>query len=282
MQILTLPPVGQICGENGEDIQPDMLPPPHDSNKGPDDWTPYNSHLEFEVADFLFHQNQMSSGDINFLLSLWAASLAVHGDELPFSKAMDMYNTIDSTPLGDLAWESFSLQYNGTQPVNNVPLWMEAEYDVWFQDPHILIHNLLSNPDFKSNFDYAPFQEHTTDGAHHFQDFMSGNCAWTQAVCLCHHLFDLIFILVMKDIIAEDPETHSSVFCPIILSSDKTTVSVATGHNEYWPIYLSIGNIFDEHIATVLCSSVSLLFPNVSVMLYAHVHVYLLASFGGS
>jgi hypothetical protein len=25
-----------------------------------------------------------------------------------------MYNTIDSTPLGDLAWESFNLQYNGT------------------------------------------------------------------------------------------------------------------------------------------------------------------------
>jgi len=24
---------------------------------------------------------------------------------------------------------------------------------------------------------------------------------------------------------------------------DKTTVSVATGQNEYWPIYLSIGNI---------------------------------------
>ena len=33
---------------------------------------------------------------------------------------------------------------------------------------------------------------------------------------------------------------------PIILSSDKTTVSVATGHNEYWPIYLSIGNIHNN------------------------------------
>lgn len=33
------------------------------------------------------------------------------------------------------------------------------------------------------------------------------------------------------------------MFVPIILGSDKTTVSVATGHNEYWPIYLSIGNI---------------------------------------
>ena len=43
--------------------------------------------------------------------------------------------------------------------------------NVWFQDPRILVHNLLSNPDFKSGFDYAPFQEHTSDGVHHFQNF---------------------------------------------------------------------------------------------------------------
>lgn len=33
---------------------------------------------------------------------------------------------------------------------------------------------------------------------------------------------------------------------PIILGSDKTTVSVATGNNEYWPVYLSIGNIHNN------------------------------------
>jgi len=128
----------------------------------------------------------MSAGDINLLLSLWAVSLATHSNEPLFSKAMDMYNMIDSTPLGNAAWEFFSLQYNGTQPMENILPWMEAEYDVWFQDPHTLVHNLLSNPNFKSDFDYAPFQEHTTDGVHHFQDFMSGNWAWKQVVCLCY------------------------------------------------------------------------------------------------
>jgi hypothetical protein len=33
---------------------------------------------------------------------------------------------------------------------------------------------------------------------------------------------------------------------PIILGSDKTTVSVAIGNNEYWPAYLSIGNIHNK------------------------------------
>lgn len=30
---------------------------------------------------------------------------------------------------------------------------------------------------------------------------------------------------------------------PVILGSDKTTVSVATGQNEYYPLYLSLGNV---------------------------------------
>ena len=33
------------------------------------------------------------------------------------------------------------------------------------------------------------------------------------------------------------------MFVPIILGSDKTTVSVATGQNDFYPLYLSIGNI---------------------------------------
>ena len=33
------------------------------------------------------------------------------------------------------------------------------------------------------------------------------------------------------------------MYCPVILGSDKTTVSVATGNVEYHPLYLSIGNI---------------------------------------
>ena len=36
------------------------------------------------------------------------------------------------------------------------------------------------------------------------------------------------------------------MFVPIILRSDKTTVSVATGHNEYYPLYMSIGNVHNN------------------------------------
>ncbi|KAH8979767.1 hypothetical protein EDB86DRAFT_3088545 [Lactarius hatsudake] len=232
---------GRICDKNGNDIPPDTPPPPRNTDTGPDDWTPYENRLQFEVADFLFRRNQMSAGDINFLFNLWTASLTVHGDKPPFSDAKHMYKTIDSTPLGGVAWESFSLQYNGIQPGEIVLPWMQADYDVWFRDPHTLVNDLLSNPDFKSDFDYTPFQEYMTDGVHRFQDLMSENWAWKQA-----------------NIIAQDRKTHGSVFCPIILGSDKTTVSVATGHNEYWPIYLSIGNI-RNNVRRAHCNGVVLL-----------------------
>lgn len=37
------------------------------------------------------------------------------------------------------------------------------------------------------------------------------------------------------------------MFVPVILGSDKTTVSVATGQNDFHPIYISIGNV-QNHI----------------------------------
>ena len=46
--------------------------------------------------------------------------------------------------------------------------------------------------------------------------------------------------------ISVDPQTHGAFLCPIIIGSDKTTVSVGTGHIEYWPVYISIANIHNS------------------------------------
>lgn len=32
------------------------------------------------------------------------------------------------------------------------------------------------------------------------------------------------------------------MFAPVVLGSDKTTVSIGTGNNEYYPLYGAIGN----------------------------------------
>ncbi|KAG0693757.1 hypothetical protein DFH29DRAFT_1038013 [Suillus ampliporus] len=56
-------------------------------------------------------------------------------------------------------------------------------------------------------------------------------------------VFEVWYCDPQEDIISEDPESHGSTFVPVVLGSDKTTVSVATGNNEYYPLYASIGNV---------------------------------------
>lgn len=46
--------------------------------------------------------------------------------------------------------------------------------------------------------------------------------------------------------LAKNPAMHGAMLVPIILGSDKTMVSVATGQNDYYPLYLSIGNIHNN------------------------------------
>jgi len=46
--------------------------------------------------------------------------------------------------------------------------------------------------------------------------------------------------------IAKDADTHGAMFVPVVLGSDKTTVSVATGNTEYYPLYISLGNIHNN------------------------------------
>ncbi|KIO04860.1 hypothetical protein M404DRAFT_25942 [Pisolithus tinctorius Marx 270] len=93
-----------------------------------------------------------------------------------------------------------------------------------------VIRDMLSQPDFSRDMDYQPFREYeSVTDKRQWEDFMSGDWVWTQA-----------------DIISRDSTTHGSTFVPIILGSDKTTMSVATSQNDYYPLYLSIGNMSNK------------------------------------
>ncbi|KIJ06058.1 hypothetical protein PAXINDRAFT_20728 [Paxillus involutus ATCC 200175] len=147
----------------------------------------------------------------------------------PFIDHKDLYGTIDATLLGDVPWESFKLKYHGERPVVTPP-WMDQDYEFWFCPARSLVANMLSNMDFDGEMDYAPYRDFSKESEkRRYENFMSGDWAWSQA-----------------DKIVDDPATHGGTFVPIILRSDKTTVSVATGQNDYWLVYLSIGNIHNN------------------------------------
>jgi Plavaka transposase len=82
--------------------------------------------------------------------------------------------------------------------------------------------------------------------------------------------------MTSQDQIAEKPETHGSMFVPIILGSDKTTVSVAMGQNEYYPLYMSIGNVHNSvrraHRNALMLVAFLAIPKSASSSVYYHLH----------
>jgi hypothetical protein len=132
------------------------------------------------MAEHLYAKEQMLATGTNSLMELWCASFIQCGiadGAIPFLNHKDLYDTIDSTPLGGTPWQTFSLSYDSPLPDNNAPPWMHDKFEVWFQDPHLITKSILSNPDFTNEFDFVPFREFGTDGKQKWQNFMSGSWA---------------------------------------------------------------------------------------------------------
>ncbi|KAI5987021.1 hypothetical protein EDD15DRAFT_2372740 [Pisolithus albus] len=223
---------GVTCDASGQPVDPSTTPP-QVSDKSADDWGPYGNRLRFETAEFLFQNAELSAGEVDRLSELWGHSLQTDGGGMlpPFTDHKELYQTIDATQVGDVRWDSFTLKYNGERPtMGDIPPWMDMTYDFWFRPAFSLVERILANTDFDGEFDYIPYRDFAgEEQMRRYENFMSGDWAWMQA-----------------DKIAADPSTHGSTFVPIIIGSDKTTVSVATGQNDYWPVYLSIGNIHNN------------------------------------
>ncbi|KAL0060247.1 hypothetical protein AAF712_012957 [Marasmius tenuissimus] len=126
---------------------------------------------------------------------------------------------------GAVPWEAFSVQYDGPREPGREAPWMEKEYMVYYRDPRQVLHRQLGDPDFVGEIETTPYESTGEDGKRQYQNFMSGNWAMREA----------------NKISEEHPASEGAMLCATITGSDKTTVSVATGQNDYYPAYLSNG-----------------------------------------
>ncbi|KLO09541.1 hypothetical protein SCHPADRAFT_833873, partial [Schizopora paradoxa] len=215
------------CDKDGN-ILPEQTPPEGEPLDA-DDWSPFTSRVQFEVCELLYLKNEMSQALVDKLMELWSASFFQAGSEAsaPFANHVEMHNLIDSIKHGDAPWYSFKIKYSGDIPEHGAPKWMTDTYEVCARDTNLVVANLLKNTDFDGEFDYVPYKEFDAAGNQRYCDYFSGGLVQKHA-----------------DIIAQKVQgAKGAMYVPIILGSDKTTVSVATGQNDYHPVYLSIGNV---------------------------------------
>lgn len=192
----------------------------------------------------------MPGAQVDDLMQIWAA---LNQDQPqpqppPFASSHDLNQKIDQ--INDTkTWQSFSFSYNGADLGDeNLPAWKKTTYQLSVRNAKALIQEQLACPEFKDSIDYCPRQIFGDHKNRIWSDFMSGNWAWEQCVSLFSDLFSHfnLYIIIIKNVLSADVENDGAMFVPVILGSDKTTVSVATGNVEYWPLYLTTGNVHNS------------------------------------
>ncbi|KAF8262141.1 hypothetical protein EI94DRAFT_1773267 [Lactarius quietus] len=219
------------CSSDGTFL-PDPVPQPPASDlfEYPDrPWFPFSNRLEYEWAYYHYVRLQSSAEDIQQGLDLWRATVLRYRadlDNVPWQNAKDMYETIDSIKVSGVDWMTHRLTYSGPWPSGTVPHWMQESYELNLRNLFSVFEGQLALKEFDGQFEYTPYEEYDKDGSRVYSNLMSGNWAFREV-----------------DTISQDKKMHGAVFIPIIAGSDKMTVSIVTGSQEYHPVYASLGNI---------------------------------------
>lgn len=192
--------------------------------------------------------SQSSKSEILEGLDLWCAAVVKHNSEhltedgVPWRNADDLYNTIDSIQASNTPWRSYKFSYVGPKPANP-SAWMEETYELNTHDALHVLEQQLATSDFDGQTNYIPYQEFNSKGDCAHSNLMSGHWAFCEAVGFSFAQAGWYANIKIQDTITHDKSTHGSMLVPVIAGSDKTTVSVATGHQEYHPVYISPGII---------------------------------------
>ncbi|KAH9039755.1 hypothetical protein EDB84DRAFT_1587671 [Lactarius hengduanensis] len=199
-----------------------------ESCHGGNPWSPFGDRLEYEWAHYHYIRLQSSAGDIQRGLDLWRATVMKYQTDhnscngVPWKSTAEMYRTIDSISAGGVTWTTYQFSYDGPRPTSGtLPRWMQETYDLNVRNVLSVFEEQLASKEFDGKFEYTPYEEYDKKGSHVYSNLMSGSWAFCEA-----------------DTISQDKKTHGSMFVPVIAG-----ISVATGHQEYHPVYVSLGNI---------------------------------------
>ncbi|KAH8985191.1 hypothetical protein EDB92DRAFT_1802705, partial [Lactarius akahatsu] len=218
------------CSSDGAFLRDLSQLPTLESHGNP--WLPFGDRLAYKWARYHYVKLQSSAANIQQGLDLWRAMVMMYQadhdscDGVPWKSAAEMYGTIDAIPVGGVGWTTYRLSYSGPQPTGTLPQWMQETYELNVRDVLSVFEEQLASKEFDGEFEYMPYEEYNEKGSRVYSNLMSGIWAFREA-----------------DTISQDKKTHGAMFVPIIAGSDKTTVSVATGHQEYHPVYALLGNI---------------------------------------
>ncbi|KAJ7918908.1 hypothetical protein B0H13DRAFT_1991238 [Mycena leptocephala] len=215
------------CDANGAFLPPftgpPPAPPPHPTAKiqqhGSHLVTVQSSTSPIFISLRLRAQKSISTPPSTYGQHHFSSTEKVRHGKMLVSSTRQSTHSGWPSPVEDLYAPLF-----GPLPPGTPPKWMTQSYELCTRDVRQLLHNQLGTTAFKDHVNLVPYRQFNHSGRRVWSNLMSGDWAWKQA-----------------DTIAEDHRHMAQPFVPVVAGSDKTTVSVATGHQEYHPVYVSPG-----------------------------------------
>ncbi|KAI6098435.1 hypothetical protein EDD16DRAFT_1697600 [Pisolithus croceorrhizus] len=178
-------------------------------------WLPFCTEGEWELAHFLMKNVGQTKMDEFLKLNM------VWGTGVSFENACLFLKHVNKLHTG-LAWTCEMIDMCG-DIIDKDGRLQHEEVELWWHDLVECMQELMGNPAFWEVMSYVP------------------ECAYTDVKGKTHIYDERWTSDWWWDMQKKLPE--GAVVAPVILSSDKTTLSQFSGDKKVWPVYLTIGNI---------------------------------------
>ncbi|KAG9119868.1 hypothetical protein FRC07_004892, partial [Ceratobasidium sp. 392] len=141
-------------------------------------------------------------------------------DKIPWDNDQQMLSDVDRLPHGP-DWYAKDVVVGEGGPYERV-------HTVYFRRIIDVIRELIGNPAFKHMMRYAPERHWTSRWQHSrvYGEMWTANWWWLRQLLL--------------------PDRHGTI-APLIIASDKTSMTKLSGNQSAYPVYLTIGNISKEY-----------------------------------
>ncbi|KAF9548524.1 hypothetical protein CPC08DRAFT_648414 [Agrocybe pediades] len=187
--------------------------------QGENEWAPFRDKEEWELARWL--SARVGHTGIEEYLALPIVQKRMG---LSFNSKYTYLKKLDQLPKGP-AWKCHLVTAEGDLlDEDGNP--MKEELELWFRDPIECVRELMADPNFKEHTSFAPERVYSDkEGVNRIYDEMWTGDWWWE----------------MQENLPDD-----ATVAPLILSSDKTQLSMFQGDKSAWPVYLTLGNISKE------------------------------------
>ncbi|KAG1785770.1 uncharacterized protein HD556DRAFT_1434999 [Suillus plorans] len=209
---------------------------------GLDTWAPFADEEEWGLVKWLIARVGQMAIDEFF--------------KLPIQQLRDTYKDMEQTGHMNT---SFTSKYTLMKAVDQLPRgteWMlkkitvkgnivsnsgqreSEELELWLRDPVDCIRELMGNSEFKNMVSYTPERVFADEEGKTcmFDEMWTGEWWWEMQVMKKNALKTFL----------QGRLPPGAVVAPVILASDKTSLSQFRGDQEVWPMYLTLGNISKE------------------------------------